>query len=218
MAVSELRMVTDAPGTVAPDGSVRVPVMVAEPAPWGKAGPARTASRASREITIKLVWRINVSSSFKRVKNVLRPTGRGSPSLPDVNFKRSRLPSIITKVQLSRRKRLPHNVMFSQPGTPAAGSMRREGVASLRNKSDVPTAYNTKRRPTSARRALVPSGKPAVVAVAAQSVETAGECLQVGHVGRGGETDRFVIRLPTGQIQQAVPLVVAVRAVVEPLR
>ncbi len=91
MAVSVLRMVTAAPGTNAPEGSVRVPVMVAEPASWGKAGPAKTASRASRERTIKLVWRINVSSQFKRVKNVLQPAARGLPGVPDVKFKRSRL-------------------------------------------------------------------------------------------------------------------------------
>src|ERR1035437_2492193 len=97
MEVSAFRMVTDAPGTNAPEGSVRVPVMVAEPAFWGKAGPATTTSRASRERTIKLVWRINVSYKFKRVKNVLRPAARGSPGVPDVKFKRSLLASIVTK-------------------------------------------------------------------------------------------------------------------------
>src|SRR5271157_167811 len=47
MPVSMLRATTEAPGTTLPDGSVRVPVMVAPPATWAEAGGIEHASRAS---------------------------------------------------------------------------------------------------------------------------------------------------------------------------
>ena len=46
MAVSMLRTTTAAPGTSAPVGSVTVPVMVPEPAPWEKALTAVASNKA----------------------------------------------------------------------------------------------------------------------------------------------------------------------------
>src|SRR5271157_2349620 len=287
MAVSVLRMVTDAPGTKAPEGSVRVPVMVAEPAFWGKAGPAKTASRASRERTIKLVWRINVSSQFKRVKNVLQPAAHGFTGLPVVKFKRSLLASIVAKPHERDVGRTPLVRLFfdwsgptrglaagqgarptlehkpqARLGPPGVGAIREAGGrgtesrrlrgasgrrgGSARGYHEVGRGQRPRIRRREARRAdaggadrvgqvkyleqeadghFLPEakrlgetrveardgvdaqrvvGQPWHAAVAAKSIEAAGECLEVGHVGGRGEADRFVSRPAAGQGQQAV--------------
>ena len=82
--VSVLWSTTAAPGTNAPDGSVRVPVMVPDPASWAKAGKTRTTSAsamapANANIFNKLRSRFIYASS---------KTIRGSPVLPAYNQRR----------------------------------------------------------------------------------------------------------------------------------